>query len=795
MSRPSYIRRHAPAWISAAFLLLTAILLASHASGATSSPVIVSVDIASSTSLDVMTGCAPNVPNVTSFGIVPAGTTTKTGSDCTVTFGSSNDSASLRLAQADGLGSAMAHPTDSWIRSPGGISARNISMDAAGGVTWSSDSSGKLTRYVSTGPTWWTSAVLDPDSAKNTENVVSVPTATSAWYLTQTPNQVLRSTNAGAASPTFPKTAFDPPTTVNGIAATSSTQAWVVGDNGKIYSTSDGGASAWSSVASGVSWIFTGVTALDADSVAAWSGTNLLATANGTTWRDISPPTTMMIRDVQVIDDNTMVVLTASNYYRTTNALNVTPTWISQQIGAVDEYLTMDFATPLNGVAIGRFGGFSRTTDGGVTWTIGDVGNTHSYQGIAADSSTSYMATGGGQNFIRSTDSGLTWVDASVGAPTWTGVSMATDAIGWRVGNDGHIEKTIDGSVTWSTVTSPTTTDLFKVRAIDSTHAVAIGRTGTIVMTSDGTNWSVRASGSAQHLYDVATDGEHNVWAVGANNTILHSSDQGATWSTQYSAAGGTLRAIVAFDRLRLFAAGTDGIGRRSIDGGVTWTTQVLAGDIRDIAAAPGTLTGVYASNGRYWRTTDAGATWTDRATSPSFNPNSITMPSPQVIVGVSDGSIRWSQNGGATFQQMVGNQVAYHWVIDIDSVDRSRLVAVGDGNVSGYTGSSDLVADYAFGTTDWSTGADAFGVCLRATTATARPTWTVDSSCDQTTDGPHWKGIPAATGLGSEVARTALGDGNRTASFRFGLRVAEDQPPGELSAGVLFQVIAPVVP
>ena len=66
----------------------------------------------SATNLDVATGCASGVADVTAFGQLMPGTDNVTGSSCTVGFGSSNDASMLRAYRQYGLGTAMACPTD-----------------------------------------------------------------------------------------------------------------------------------------------------------------------------------------------------------------------------------------------------------------------------------------------------------------------------------------------------------------------------------------------------------------------------------------------------------------------------------------------------------------------------------------------------------------------------------------------------------------------------------------------------------------------------------------------------------
>ncbi|MCB0878098.1 MAG: hypothetical protein KDC46_03870 [Thermoleophilia bacterium] len=58
-----------------------------------------------------MTGCAAGTSGVTDLGIVPPSSSVIGGSDCHLVFGSSNDTASLRIEQTDGYGEAMYRPT------------------------------------------------------------------------------------------------------------------------------------------------------------------------------------------------------------------------------------------------------------------------------------------------------------------------------------------------------------------------------------------------------------------------------------------------------------------------------------------------------------------------------------------------------------------------------------------------------------------------------------------------------------------------------------------------------------
>jgi uncharacterized delta-60 repeat protein len=86
-------------------LLAFASVASDPASGA-SSGTTVSATVPSATSLDVA-GCGSGVAGKTHFGNVMPGSSSVTNLDCAVQFGSSNDTAMVRIAQADASGVAM----------------------------------------------------------------------------------------------------------------------------------------------------------------------------------------------------------------------------------------------------------------------------------------------------------------------------------------------------------------------------------------------------------------------------------------------------------------------------------------------------------------------------------------------------------------------------------------------------------------------------------------------------------------------------------------------------------------
>jgi len=90
--------------------VVAALFAAIGSAPAASSSVVVSATVPSATNLDT-SGCAPNVAGRTHFGALLPGAAAVTTLDCSIQFGSSNDTARLRARQTDRLGTTMYQPT------------------------------------------------------------------------------------------------------------------------------------------------------------------------------------------------------------------------------------------------------------------------------------------------------------------------------------------------------------------------------------------------------------------------------------------------------------------------------------------------------------------------------------------------------------------------------------------------------------------------------------------------------------------------------------------------------------
>lgn len=94
---------------------------------------------------------------------------------------------------------------------------------------------------------------------------------------------------------------------------------------------------------------------------------------------------------------------------------------------------------------------------------------------------------------------------------------------------------------------------------------------GVVSTQPQALRWNQVKSPVQVDLWGVAMPTAQHVWVVGANGTILASSDGGATWQSQKSGVTNTLRALSFLDTSRGWIVGDDGVILQTEDGGKTW--------------------------------------------------------------------------------------------------------------------------------------------------------------------------------------------------------------------------------
>jgi photosystem II stability/assembly factor-like uncharacterized protein len=162
-------------------------------------------------------------------------------------------------------------------------------------------------------------------------------------------------------------------------------------------------------------------------------------------------------------------------------------------------------------VAVGDFGVIVRSTDHGKTWTRGSYAT--ELPADAPKCAGGAAAEGGNED--------------AIGEARLTDVAFVDAQHGYLVGEFGLIAHSDDGGQTFKRQNSCSDRQLYSLAAISPTRLLAVGADGTVMETTDaGTSWNVLPTGTIDHLFGVWADAQRAV-VVGAAGTVLVRSGDG----------------------------------------------------------------------------------------------------------------------------------------------------------------------------------------------------------------------------------------------------------------------------
>ena len=208
---------------------------------------------------------------------------------------------------------------------------------------------------------------------------------------------------------------------------------------------------------------------------------------------------------------------------------------------AAANLISLSFADPAHGWVAGTGGKIYATADGGQTWTPEISGTTQAFRSISFPTDQLGWAVGNAETIERTSDGGATWTSHPVSLPTWYpdiafySVTFPTSESGWIVGASGTVLHTQDGGTTWSMGTPPIggfLTDAV-LSPFNSLWVTGSSQQALFVSQDGGKTWTDHSGKQNLWLRAVAFPDAKHGWAVGGNETVLHTGDGGSTWSLQ----------------------------------------------------------------------------------------------------------------------------------------------------------------------------------------------------------------------------------------------------------------------
>jgi photosystem II stability/assembly factor-like uncharacterized protein len=389
--------------------------------------------------------------------------------------------------------------------------------------------------------------------------------------------------------------------------------------DGKIYRTTDG-ANSWTVVSDTNRAVHSLQFVDPSNGFAVGDGSLFLVTKDGgATWtpKDLGLPATNL-RSIRCATVNLCVMTTdrGTALVRTddggTTSKLVTP--------SQDPIFAADFASPTRIAAGGASGSTAISDDAGLNFTPigGRLSGTYSRVRAGGQAGTAY-APGDNGSLAKTTDGGKTWSRGNVStSEDLHDVAFPTALVGYALDVSGGLFRTNDGGATWKTLDTGTTARPSALAAPTTTTVILVGPTGLRRSTDSGDSFSaVRGKAVVKAKLDSIDRAGSALFASGARD-LLRSTDRGRTWTAVHKP--GRASAVDFLDARTGYFLAQGGAVWRTTSGGKRWSRLLGVGTQGAYGMAFSSKTKGYLVIDRFGdvnqrsgfllHTTDGGATW-----------------------------------------------------------------------------------------------------------------------------------------------------------------------------------------
>ena len=286
------------------------------------------------------------------------------------------------------------------------------------------------------------------------------------------------------------------------------------------------------------------------------------------------------------------------------------------------------------------------SADAGATWTERTAPGNAPWSSIASSADgTRLAAVGLGTQIWTSGDSGATWTARATNR-SWDSVTMSADG----------------SRIAAATLESNPGSGDGRIYTLESAPGAAFG-TGAWIEQNEVQMWrSIASSADGKKLVAAA----HRDGATSPQAGVFTSDNYGVTWTPRQSAAVTAYRVTSSADGTRLAMAERFGKIYTSADSGVTWSAGTFEGGFNSVASsADGSVLVAVQANGKSsvedqsplpGRTgkllvsTNAGATWTQRATRSWWRGAAVSADGNRLVGAVDVGQIFVSTSNRSSY-------------------------------------------------------------------------------------------------------------------------------------------------
>lgn len=272
-----------------------------------------------------------------------------------------------------------------------------------------------------------------------------------------------------------------------------------------------------------------------------------------------------------------------------------------------------------------------------------DTANHDFREVIFSPSGKGFIAGTSANRVYSSDDGGVSWgTNDTINGTGINSICFTIDSTGYAVGSDGIVYRTTNDGLSWDSITQPMNQAFYGIHFLNNDTGYIVGKQGNIFKTiNKGLSWNSLNSGTTASLWDVYFV-DDNTGIMTADGRILRTINAGQSWAEVHTDLPKQYKNMAFINSQTGFIAGSQGEIFKTTDAGAIWTNIFTGGagkHFKGIYFYNSNFGYVVGLSGIMYRTLDGGITW-----------NSITTPTTQHLEGIyihnNDTALAVGENG-----------------------------------------------------------------------------------------------------------------------------------------------------
>lgn len=243
----------------------------------------------------------------------------------------------------------------------------------------------------------------------------------------------------------------------------------------------------------------------------------------------------------------------------------------------------ISFVNSNTGFICGDDGLIRKTTNGGLNWIPLTANTSSGIYGIDAPDSLHVYASVNNGTVLKSTNGGSTFETVTVSGNQLLTIDFSSRDTGYTAGQGGVVYKTTDGCLSWISLNASTLNNFWDICALTNNSLYLAAYYGTLRKTNDaGDNFS-SAFGYNMNFEGIQMVNSMIGYTCGLGGVINKTTDGGYSWQQQISGTTESVNEIFFLNSLTGYAAGTNGTLLKTTDGSDNFAVSVLSPNNREV--------------------------------------------------------------------------------------------------------------------------------------------------------------------------------------------------------------------